>query len=114
MYNTINWGKLKTITNNQGCVVMTRLEWYLTIIILVCLVVFTKSVVSHKTMFQGKIPDPIQINLEDAKEIKHRGKKGEVIIHPKAKYEIEGVIKSKKSYLFFIFLSILGIYMLVR
>ena len=80
---------------------VSRMEKSLGVIIIICAILMARDIISSKTIFQGEIPDPIQTNLTDAKVMNHIGKKGEVIILAKAKYEIEGVIKSKKKYLDF-------------
>jgi len=76
---------------------MSRLSKVFTIIIIM-LLLFSKSVLSHKVLYQATIEPPIQIDIEEKKEIKHFGRKGDVKLFLRANYELKGVVKSKRKY----------------
>lgn len=77
---------------------MSKSSQFISVILLIGLLFLGKSMMTNKVLYQGKIENPIQMNIAHTKAIKHKGKKGEVTILPKAEYELTGVIKSKNKY----------------
>ncbi len=77
---------------------MTKLSKALSVLLAIILLLMGKSLIIDKNIYQGEIPIPVQIDIKDMNEISHMGKLGEVLIIPRAEYEISGVVKSKKKY----------------
>ncbi|MCD4714687.1 MAG: hypothetical protein K8R73_15515 [Clostridiales bacterium] len=77
---------------------MSNLSKVLIVLITIIVLLFARSLISDRAIYQGEIEIPLQTDLSDMKEIRHIGKEGEVILLPKAEYTLKGVVKSKKKY----------------
>jgi hypothetical protein len=77
---------------------MSNLSKILIVLITIIVLLFARSIISDRPVYQGEIEVPLQSDLGDMKEIRHIGKEGEVILLPKAEYTLKGVVKSKKKY----------------
>lgn len=77
---------------------MSNLSKLLSVLIIITLLLFGRSLIVDKVLYQGEIAVPTQIDIKDKKEIEYSGKEGDVDLLPRAEYELTGVIKSKKKY----------------
>lgn len=77
---------------------MSNLTKLISVMIIVVVVMFGKSMKTVPELYQQEIQVPAQKNIVSSKAISHSGEKGEVRLLPKARYEIKGVVKSKKKY----------------
>ena len=77
---------------------MSNLTKIISVMIIVVVMMFGKSMKTVPELYQQEIQVPAQKNIVSSKAISHSGEKGEVRLLPKARYEIKGVVKSKKKY----------------
>lgn len=77
---------------------MSNLSKLLSILLIITILLFGRSLIMDRPIYQGEIAMPIQIDIKGKKEMKHSGKEGEVELLQRAQYELKGVVKSKKKY----------------
>ncbi len=77
---------------------MTSLSKLLSLLLLIALVLFGKSLLLDNSIYQGEIAMPIQNDLKEANKMIYKGSEGEVYLLTRAEYSLTGVVKSKKKY----------------
>lgn len=77
---------------------MSNLSKLLSLLLVMTILLFGRSLIVDRAIYQGEIAVPVQVDIKGKKEIKHSGKEGEVELLRRAEYELKGVVKSKKKY----------------
>ncbi|MDY0236200.1 MAG: hypothetical protein RBR71_09240 [Gudongella sp.] len=77
---------------------MTSLSKLLSMLLLIAMILFGKSLIMDKAVYQGEIAMPIQVDIKEKDRIILEGSEGKVELIPRAEYSLTGVVKSKKKY----------------
>jgi hypothetical protein len=67
-------------------------------LLLIAMILFGKSLIMDKAVYQGEIAMPIQVDIKEKDRIILEGSEGKVELIPRAEYSLTGVVKSKKKY----------------
>jgi len=77
---------------------LTSLSKLLSMLLLIAMILFGKSLIMDKAVYQGEIAMPIQVDIKEKDRIILEGSEGKVELIPRAEYSLTGVVKSKKKY----------------